>query len=141
MSGGIRGSGKEAFENHLERNRLNQVYEEQDQFPDRRAQFQPSNLSTRESEAEYYADERDVDQDASQEELMEREGERVVMERNAVDVDAELDESVNRTADLLSGQEESEQVKVEEERGADMETDPENPEEDRQKIFDVSIHH
>jgi hypothetical protein len=36
---------------------------EQDQFPDRPAQFQPSNLSTRENEAEFYRDDQDVDRD------------------------------------------------------------------------------
>ena len=60
------------------------MYEEQDQFPDRHAQFQPSNLSTRESEAEFYADERDVDRD--DEEIVE-------METDAGDVGPESNES------------------------------------------------
>ena len=36
---------------------------EQDQFPDRHAEFQPSNLSTRENEVEFYRDDQDVDHD------------------------------------------------------------------------------
>ena len=36
---------------------------EQDEHPDRPAQFQASNLSTRVDEGEYYEDARDVDQD------------------------------------------------------------------------------
>ena len=80
------------------------MYEEQDQFPDRHAQFQPSNLSTRESEAEFYADERDVDRD--DEEIVE-------METDAGDVGPESNESaVNRNADdVLSDQQDVEQDK------------------------------
>ena len=80
------------------------MYEEQDQFPDRHAQFQPSNLSTRESEAEFYADERDVDRD--DEEIVE-------METDAGDVGPESNESaVNRNADdILSDQQDVEQDK------------------------------
>lgn len=98
------------------------MYEEQDQFPDRHAQFQPSNLSTRESEAEFYADERDVDRDGeeNQEEIVD--GEEVVMETDAGEVDPELHEpAVNRAADLLPDQQDVEQEKGGEEGDADME--------------------
>ena len=36
---------------------------EQDEYPDEHAQYQRSNLSTRQHESEFYEDDRDVDQD------------------------------------------------------------------------------